>query len=557
MKKKKSPVVIVLILALLVAAAGVVTYVVTRFTETREVMDSREYFGVSSDDEVALIVDDHVSEVPAKMIEGRIYLPYETAANDINGSIFISRDASTLIVTTPTDKLTTPVTETGTDVRIVDGSSYVSLDLVKEYTDMECTEYQDPQRLVISTDREYDRTEADKKEAAIRYRAGIRSPVLTYAAAGESLRLIDTEESQVEGWKYVVTSDGYVGYIKEDATTGAREQVRIDRDDRGLSYTHKLYVGKVNMAFHQTTSHAANNALAESLTGVSGINVLAPTWFFLDSEEGDMTELSNKLYVATAHEAGIMVWGVMNDFDGKLNSSESTMAALSSETAREKMIRTAVDAILDVSADGICLDIEKVSDECAPYFLEFIREMSAECRKNELYFSVCNYVPHYTKSLNRKEQARVCDYVICMCYDEHVNGSEKAGSAASYPFVKKGITDTLKEVPEEQTIIALPFFTRLWKTVSPGIPTATAMGMTEAEKWIRSNNLSTRWDEECKQEYAELNSGDTRYQLWLENEASLEEKLKIVREMNCAGVAEWKIGLEKPEVWDLIWNYLH
>ena len=129
MKKKKSPVVIVLILALLVAAAGVVTYVVTRFTETREVMDSREYFGVSSDDEVALIVDDHVSEVPAKMIEGRIYLPYETAANDINGSIFISRDASTLIVTTPTDKLTTPVTETGTDVRIVDGSSYVSLDL--------------------------------------------------------------------------------------------------------------------------------------------------------------------------------------------------------------------------------------------------------------------------------------------------------------------------------------------------------------------------------------------------------------------------------------------
>ena len=119
-----------------------------------------------------------------------------------------------------------------------------------------------------------------------------------------------------------------------------------------------------------------------------------------------------------------------------------------------------MDAILDVNADGICLDIEKISDECAPYFLEFVREMSAECRKNDLYLSVCDYVPRYTKSLNRKEQARVCDYVICMCYDEHINGSEEAGSVASLPFVESGIRDTLLEVPAEQTVIAIPFFTR-------------------------------------------------------------------------------------------------
>jgi spore germination protein YaaH len=269
-----------------------------------------------------------------------------------------------------------------------------------------------------------------------------------------------------------------------------------------------------------------------------------------------MTEISNKSYVETAHGAGLLVWGVLNDFDGQVNSSESTLAALSSEAAREKMIRTSVDAILDVNADGICLDIEKISDECAPYFLEFVREMSAECRKNDLYLSVCDYVPRYTKSLNRKEQARVCDYVICMCYDEHINGSEEAGSVASLPFVESGIRDTLLEVPAEQTVIAIPFFTRLWKTVSPGIPTASAMGMLEAEKWIRSNNLSTEWDDVCAQEYVEMNSGNTRYQMWLENNASLEEKLKLIRAADCAGVAEWKLGLEKADVWDLIAEYI-
>lgn len=556
MKKKKSPVGVVLVLALLVAVAGAVTFVVTRFTETKEVMDGSRYFNLSEENDIGLVVDQTVSDVPAKVIDGKIYLPYETTADEINGSFFVSGDKTTLIVTTPTDKHMLSVSETSADARSIDGGVYIALDLVREYTDMDCEEYTEPQRLVISTAREYNQIRATKDKAAIRYQAGIKSPVLRMTIDGESLRLVDEEDTEVDGWAHVITSDGYRGYISEEAVDGKSEPVTITRDDRGLVYTHKLLDKKINMAFHQTTSHAANNVLAESLTDVTGINVIAPTWFFLDSEDGDMTEISNKSYVETAHGAGLLVWGVLNDFDGQVNSSESTLAALSSEAAREKMIRTSVDAILDVNADGICLDIEKISDECAPYFLEFVREMSAECRKNDLYLSVCDYVPRYTKSLNRKEQARVCDYVICMCYDEHINGSEEAGSVASLPFVESGIRDTLLEVPAEQTVIAIPFFTRLWKTVSPGIPTASAMGMLEAEKWIRSNNLSTEWDDVCAQEYVEMNSGNTRYQMWLENNASLEEKLKLICAADCAGVAEWKLGLEKADVWDLIAEYI-
>ena len=557
MKKKKSPVGVVLVLALLVAVAGVVTFVVTRFIGTREVMDGRRYFNISEDNDIGLVVDQTVSDMPCKVIDGKIYLPYETTADEINGSFFVSGDRTTLIVMTPIDKYTFPVSETSSDVKILDSDVYISLDLVSEYSDMDYEEYAEPRRLVIGTAREYDVTRAIKEKAPIRYQAGIKSPVLRTVADGESLRLVGEADTEVDGWAHVITSDGYRGYITADAVDGSSETVTISRDDRGLVYTHMLLDQKVNMAFHQTTSHAANNVLEESLTDVTGINVIAPTWFFLDSEDGDMTEISNKSYVETAHGAGLLVWGVLNDFDGKVNSSESTLAALSSEAAREKMIRTSVDAILDVNADGICLDIEKISDECAPYFLEFVREISAECRKNGLYLSVCDYVPRYTKSLNRKEQARVCDYVICMCYDEHTSGSEEAGSVSSLTFVESGIRDTLLEVPAEQTIIAIPFFTRLWKTVSPGIPTANAMGMLEAEKWIRSNNLSTVWDDTCAQEYVEMNRGDTRYQMWLENNASLEEKLKLIRAADCAGVAEWKLGLEKADVWDIISEYVN
>ena len=37
--------------------------------------------------------------------------------------------------------------------------------------------------------------------------------------------------------------------------------------------------------------------------------------------------------------------------------------------------------------------------------------------------------------------------------------------------------------------------------------------------------------------------------------ASMEEKLKLMKEYKLAGVAAWKLGLEKSDVWDLIVKY--
>ena len=48
----------------------------------------------------------------------------------------------------------------------------------------------------------------------------------------------------------------------------------------------------------------------------------------------------------------------------------------------------------------------------------------------------------------------------------------------------------------------------------------------------------------------------TYYQMWLEDAASIEEKVKLIEEYSCAGVAEWKLGLETSDVWAVIANHL-
>ena len=66
--------------------------------------------------------------------------------------------------------------------------------------------------------------------------------------------------------------------------------------------------------------------------------------------------------------------------------------------------------------DGINVDFEKVSEECGEHFIEFIRELSIECRRNQKVLSVDNYVPMgFNSHYELEEQGKVADYV-CLLY---------------------------------------------------------------------------------------------------------------------------------------------
>ena len=45
---------------------------------------------------------------------------------------------------------------------------------------------------------------------------------------------------------------------------------------------------------------------------------------------------------------------------------------------------------------------------------------------------------------------------------------------------------------------------------------------------------------------------NAQYKIWLENKRSIEEKLKVIVTADVAGVGEWRIGYETPDVWPAI-----
>ena len=83
------------------------------------------------------------------------------------------------------------------------------------------------------------------------------------------------------------------------------------------------------------------------------------------------------------------------------------------------------------------------------------------------------------------------------------------------------------------------------------------VGMDNADKYVTNNGAERNWSEEHGQYYVEYQNENDIYKIWLEEETSIEEKAKLIKEYNLGGIAAWKLGLERSTIWDVILKYVN
>ena len=548
MNKKYKPVIAVAVLVILVAILGIVTHVVMKYIPSSEKMDLNEYYGEMADGEIALVIGTEKMEERGLVDGDRVYLPLDVVNTYLNQRYYWDSANQQILYATPSELTSASASsEAGDKVWVKDDKVYLNLTYVQEYTDLDAYITKDPYRIAIQYKFKNVKTVTVKKNTSIRYRGGIKSAILTSVKKGTKLRLIE----ELENWDQVATDDGYIGYI-DKKKVGEAEKTKFERSFNREQYSYLTMDSKVNMVWHQVTSTDANAYFADATANMTGVNVISPTWFYLTDTSGNIASIASADYVSQAHEKGLQVWGLIDNFTQEVSTTET----LSSTAARQNIISQLIQAAQDVGMDGINVDFESLSEDVGTHFLEFLRELSIECHKNNLVLSVDNPVPEdFTSHYDRAEQGRVVDYVIIMGYDEHYVGSE-AGSVASLPWVEQGIQDTLDEVPAERVINAIPFYTRLWRTTGGNV-TSEAIGMDQAQQTIADNNVETYWDKTTSQNYGKYDIDNSTYQIWLEDAQSVAEKVKLVSKYDLAGVSAWKLGFENNVIWQVISDNLN
>ena len=548
MDKKYKPIVAVVVLVILVAVLGIVSHVVMKYIPSGEKMDLNEYYGEMADGEIAIVLGTEKLDERGLVDGDRVYLPLNVVNTYLNQRYYWDSANQQVLYATPSELTTVAASsESGDQVWLKDDTVYLNLTYIQQYTDIDAYISKEPYRIAIQYQFDNIKTVTVKKNTSIRYRGGIKSPVVTSVKKGAQLRLIE----ELDNWDQVATDDGYIGYI-DKKNVGKASETTFDRNFEREQYSYLTMDGKVNMVWHQVTSTDANAYFADATANMTGVNVISPTWFYLLDTSGNIANISSADYVAQAHEKGLKVWGLIDNFTQEVSTTET----LSNTAARQNIISQLIQAATSVGMDGINVDFESLSEDVGIHFLEFLRELSIECHKNNLVLSVDNPVPEdFTSHYDRAEQGRVVDYVIIMGYDEHYVGSE-AGSVASLPWVEQGIQDTLAEVPAERVINAVPFYTRLWRTTGGNV-TSEAIGMDQAQQVISENNVETYWDKTTSQNYGKYDIDNSTYQIWIEDSQSIAEKVKLGSKYNLAGVSAWKLGFENSGIWQVISDNLN
>ena len=552
------------LLCFIVAAVCLLLY---RIIPSNKKVNLTDYYG-TKDNEAAIVYDHALTEYKGIVVDGHYYIPAGVVKELFTDKLYEDRDTDMVLYAKADAVWQIPYNDT----YVTDGEEniesdyviilknadgvYVCADFLNAEFGYVYKTFEAPYRITFEApDVQYLKV-TFKDSSKIRTKSSVKGHII--GTGDEETDWFSTGEID-NGWMEIISCDGRQGYVKKDAVT---TESYISPSITEFEYKSQERDHKIVLAWDAVYDLKDNDNISARLENVKNANVISPTWYKVKNNSGELETMADGDYVEYVHNLGYEVWPLVSDFGMQGEIDEGSI--LSSYESRRALIANIMNEIKLYGYEGINIDFEKIKSDYSEDYIQFIRELSVECRRAEVVLSVDNYPPYnFNRYYNRKAQGECVDYVVVMCYDEHYNGGEKAGSTSSLKYLVNGMNGTLEEVDKKKVIVAVPFYTRLWQIdassewnydgteTSGTIVSSTACSMEKAQEIIKEYNLNVSWNENTEQEFAEGTVGGYIYQIWLETAASLEIKLDEIIQADIGGVAAWELGFEQSEVWNL------
>ena len=228
---------------------------IDKYTPSKERQDLLEYYGLEDESGAAIVMNHEIISEQAVIRDGIVYLPYEIVRDVFNSRFYWDHNENLLLYTTPEDVISAAVdskeyfvtkdkqTENYTIVYADASTAYIAMDFVKKYTDMDFEFFAEPNRVVVRTNWKDETVVKVKKDTQIRYRGGIKSPILVDTLKDSELILLEKGED----WDKVASLDGVIGYVRNKRL--GKEEVRsYEHTPMTEVFSHITRDKKINMA---------------------------------------------------------------------------------------------------------------------------------------------------------------------------------------------------------------------------------------------------------------------------------------------------------------------
>lgn len=491
-----------------------------------------------------------------KIEDGIIYVSMDDMKNFFDKYIYLEKETNE-VITTYNDKIASigfdanKITINGsikkTNASAMRDGEEVYLP-ISEMLDVYNVELENIEATKVITLDSLDREQVKatlKSTVSIKSQGKFFSRIIDKAEKGSEVIVIDEIEGKT--WVKVRTENGKIGYVKinklENITTVREEKTK-----------EKQITGKVNMFWEYFSQYVK----APDRTGqtVDGVNVVSPSFFYLDKNDGTLKENvgdAGKAYIEWAHSNGYKVWPMVSNADAGI---KITSNILNSYTKRQNLIQSIVEKCAQYDIDGINIDFENMYEADKDKFSRFIIEIVPRMQEMGIVVSVDVTAPdgdpNWSRCYNRNVIGDVADYLIFMAYDQYGNSSTKPGTTAGFNWVETNLKKIIDydEVDTEKIILGMPFYTRQWTVAQDG--SIKGKGVVPMMNVKIPNNVEKQWDDELKQYYIEYKSGKDTIKMWIEDGTSIKEKVSLVTKYNLGGTSCWRKDMETSNVWTII-----
>lgn len=387
----------ILLILVLVIAFGAKLFL-DRYSYSKEKADLAEQFGVQGEDDVPIVWGDTLSEIHAKRIDGVDYMTLDDVKSGLNNRFYYgvqnaSDTTGMILYCLPTTKLKAVIgsqevladdgssqTYSYIPARNVDGVIYLALEFVKEYTNFSMTAFENPNRLQIDTESSTKTVATIARKTQIRTSGGIKSPVEEQLEKGAKVTVLE----QMENWSKVKSADSVIGYVENRRLKDIQtEEQTLASDYTEPEFTHITVDGKINMAFHNVWGVQGNSTLTSYMAQTKSVNVVAPTWYWVSDNDGNMDKAGTSDYVNQAHNLGCQVWAVVDNINSSTLTDNHTF--LTTLDSRTNLISQLIQEASSCGFEGINVDFELIPEENGEDYIEFIRELSIACRSAGLF----------------------------------------------------------------------------------------------------------------------------------------------------------------------------
>ncbi|WDV47353.1 glycosyl hydrolase family 18 protein [Clostridiaceae bacterium M8S5] len=543
----------------ILVSIAVVTYVLVYHTN----LVAEPVFNANKEDEIVINGEPLHYEITPINDNKNIYLDYQIIKDKLGMDILWDKNNQTLIYCKK-DKVirvynkknqikeNTKVISVNDILKTFQGAPILSSSFVEKHTDYKISYKKESKTYIVDEPNVAVKGKIENG-TRLRLKTSVWSDVLDKMNTGEDIYIYKT----LDNWSYIRNERGFYGYIKNSDYSKMKQNIPEAKEDIDKKEEVYLEDGLLNVTWEYV---GRKRKAPVTMEKIEGLDVICPTWFSIDNEDGFIKDKASLQYSREAHRVGYKIWGLV---DNSFNP-DMTAKILNNSLKREKVINKIIEFARKYELDGINIDFENVYLKEKDMLTQFMKEFYPICKENNLKLSI-DVTPkskseNWSMFYDRSKLGEVVDYMILMAYDEHWKSCPTSGSVASLPWVERGLENLMTMVDKKKIILGVPFYTRLWKEINQDGKIKTSAkdySMHTIEKILQEKEIKIVWDEESKQDYIEFVEDDKTYKVWLENSKSMEKRIELVRKHDIKGVASWRKGFEKKEIWRVINRELH